>query len=118
MFSFQDQFSAATKSHFEAQMALINTLTSKAFEGVEKVIELNLNATKASMEEYAATAKQLSTVKDAQEFTTLAASQAQPTADKAVAYSRHLAGILASTQSEFTKAAEEQIAETSRKVSL
>ncbi|HEY4071543.1 MAG TPA: phasin family protein [Herbaspirillum sp.] len=118
MFSFQDQFSAATKSHFETQMALINTLTSKAFEGVEKVIELNLSATKASMEEYAATAKQFGAVKDPQEFTTLATSQAQPSADKAVAYSRHLAGILTSTQSEFAKAAEAQIAENSRKVSL
>jgi phasin family protein len=117
MFSFQDQFSAATKAHFDAQLELINTLTSKAFEGVEKVIDLNISATKASLEEYAATSKQFTGVKDAQEFTTLAASQAQPNADKAVAYSRHLAGILSSTQSEFTKAAEAQIAETSRKVS-
>ncbi|RXZ36176.1 phasin family protein [Oxalobacteraceae bacterium CAVE-383] len=117
MFSYQDQFSAATKAHFDAQLELINTLTAKAFEGVEKVIDLNISATKASLEEYAATSKQFTGVKDAQEFTTLAASQAQPNADKAVAYSRHLAGILSSTQSEFTKAAEAQIAETSRKVS-
>jgi phasin family protein len=117
MFSFQDQFSAATKSHFDSQIELMNTLTSKAFESMEKVIELNVNATKASLEEYAATAKQFSTIKDPQEFTTLATSQAQPNADKAVAYSRHLAGILSSTQSEFAKAAEAQIAETSRKVS-
>jgi phasin family protein len=117
MFSFQDQFSAATKAHFDAQLELITTLTAKAFEGVEKVIDLNISATKASMEELAATGKQFSGVKDPQEFTTLAASQAQPNADKAVAYSRHLASILSSTQSEFTKAAEAQIAETSRKVS-
>ena len=117
MFSFQDQFSAATKAHFDSQLELLNTLTTKAFEGVEKVIELNVSATKASLEEYAAASKQFTGAKDAQEFTTLAASQAQPNADKAIAYGRHLAGILSSTQSEFTKAAEAQIAETSRKVS-
>ncbi|MDB5774803.1 MAG: hypothetical protein JWP38_936 [Herbaspirillum sp.] len=117
MFSFQDQFSAASKAHFDAQVELINTLTSKAFEGIEKVIELNMSATKASLEEYATSSKQLAGAKDPQEFTSLAAAQAQPNAEKAVAYSRHLAGILSSTQSEFAKAAETQIAETSRKVS-
>lgn len=117
MFSFQDQFSAATKAHFDAQLELITTLTNKAFEGVEKVIELNVNATKATLEDYSATSKQVIGAKDAQELTSLAASQAQPNADKLVAYSRHLAGILSTTQSEFTKAAEAQIAETSRKVS-
>jgi phasin family protein len=117
MFSYQDQFSAATKAHFDSQIEMLNALTSKAFEGVEKIIDLNISATRASLEEFAATSKQFTGVKDAQEFATLAASQAQPNADKAVAYSRHLAGIMSSTQSEFTKAAEAQIAETSRKVS-
>jgi phasin family protein len=116
MFSFQDQFSAATKAHFDGQLQLFNTLTKEAFEGVKKVIELNVSATSASLEEMSAASQQFSGIKDPQEFTTLAASQAQPNADKAVAYSRHLAGILTSTQSEFAKAAEAQIAETSRKV--
>ncbi len=116
MFSYQDQFSAATKSYFQAQMDLINTITTKTFEGVEKIVELNLNAAKASLEESSATAKQFANVKDPQEFVAFASAQTQPTAEKALAYSRHLASILSATQSELTKAAEAQVAETSRKV--
>ncbi|GAA4020703.1 phasin family protein [Actimicrobium antarcticum] len=117
MFSFQDQFSAATKANFEAQLALITTLTSKAFEGVEKLVELNLTAVKSSLEESTVNAKQLMAAKDPQEFLALSTSQAKPSAEKALAYSRHVASIATSAQAEFTRAAEAQIAETSRKVS-
>jgi phasin family protein len=117
MFSFQDQFSAATKANFEAQVALMTTLTSKAFEGVEKLVELNLTAVKSTLEESTNNAKQLMAAKDPQEFMTLATSQAKPTAEKAQAYSRHVASIASEAQAELTRAAEAQIAETSRKVS-
>ncbi|WP_034301119.1 TIGR01841 family phasin [Herbaspirillum sp. RV1423] len=117
MFSYQDQFSAATKTHFQAQLDLINALTTKTFEGVEKIIELNLNAAKASLEESSAAAKQFAAIKDPQELLALAQSQAQPTAEKAAAYGRHLASILSAMQAELTKTAETQVAETSRKVS-
>jgi phasin family protein len=116
MFSFQEQFSAATKTQFEAQIAMITALTTKAFESVEKVIDLNMNVAKTSLEESAANVQQLLSAKDPQEFFSLTAAQAQPNAEKAVAYGRHLAGIASSAQSEFTKAAEAQIAETNRKV--
>jgi phasin family protein len=116
MFSYQDQFSAATKTHFQAQLDLINTITTKTFEGLEKIVELNLSATKASLEESAATAQQFASIKDPQELLALAQAQAQPTAEKAAAYGRHLASIVSATQAELTKATEAQVAETSRKV--
>jgi len=116
MFAIPEQFSAATKANFEAQLALITALTNKTFEGVEKIVDLNLNVAKASLEESNAAAKQFLTVKDPQEWMSLAAAQAQPNAEKALAYGRHLAGIASGVQAEFTKAAEAQIAETSRKV--
>ena len=116
MFSFQEQFSAATKSNFEAQIAMITALTSKTFESVEKIVDLNMTAVKASLEESTLAAKQLMTAKDPQEFFTLAASQAQPNSEKAIAYGRHLASIASSAQAEFTKAAEVQMAETKSKV--
>lgn len=117
MFPMSEQLSAATKSQIESQLAMFNALAAKAFDSMEKVIELNVNATKASIDETSATAKQLLAAKDPQEFFALSAAQAQPTAEKALAYGRHLASIASSTQAEFTKAAEAQIAENSRKVS-
>jgi phasin family protein len=116
MFSFQETLSAATKTNLESQLALITALTNKTFESFEKVIDLNLNVAKASLEESTANVQQLLAAKDAQEFFSLTAAQAQPSTEKAQAYVRHLQTIASSTQAEFTKAAEAQIAETNRKV--
>ncbi|HVK94073.1 MAG TPA: phasin family protein [Noviherbaspirillum sp.] len=117
MFNIPEQFSAVAKANLEAQLSVFTTLTSKAFESVEKMVDLNLNAAKASLEDSSIAAKQLLSAKDPQEFFSLTAAQAQPTAAKAIAYGRHLAGIATTAQAEFTRAAEEQIAETGRKVS-
>jgi phasin family protein len=116
MFSIPEQFSAATKTHFETQLSLLTTLTNKAFESVEKFVDLNMNVAKSSLEESTLAAKQLLSAKDPQEFFSLTAAQAKPNAEKVIAYSRNLASIASSTQAEFTKAAETQIAETNRKV--
>ena len=116
MFSIPEQFSAATKSQFEAQFAIMNSFASTAFDSVQKIVDLNLNVVKSSLQESGATAQQLITAKDPQEFFSLSSAQAQPNAEKALAYSRHLASIATSTQAEFAKTAETQIAETNRKV--
>ena len=116
MITIPEQFSAATKANFEAQFAIFAALTNKAVESAGKVVDLNISLAKASLEESAVVTKQLLATKDPQELFSLTAAQAQPNAEKALAYGRHLAGIAASTQAEFTKAAEAQIAETSRKV--
>jgi phasin family protein len=116
MFAIPEQFSNATKANFESQFAAFSSLTAKAFESMEKLVELNITAAKASLDESSAAARQLMSAKDPQEFFSLSAAQAQPTAEKAMSYGRQLASIAAGTQAEFTKAAESQIAETNRKV--
>jgi phasin family protein len=105
-----EQFAAAAKSNIEAQLAALTALTSKTFDSVEKIVELNLTAAKATLEDSNVTAKQLLSAKDPQEFISLSAAQAQPAAAKAIAYGRQLAGIASSAQAEFTRAAEEQLA--------
>jgi phasin family protein len=116
MFAIPEQFSNATKANFEAQFALLSTLTAKTFEGMEKLVELNVNAAKAALEESSAAARQLLSAKDPQEFLSLTTSQLKPRAEKAMAYSRQVAAIAAGTGAEFSKVAESQIAETNRKV--
>lgn len=116
MFTVPEQFSTATKANIDAQIALMTSLTGKAFEGIEKFVELNMTVARTSFEETTAAAKQLLGAKDAQEFFTLSSAHTQPNAEKAIAYGRHLANIASSTQAEFTQAAETQIAETNRKV--
>jgi phasin family protein len=116
MSTFQEQFSAATKTNLESQLALLTALTGKAFESVEKVIELNMNVAKAALEESTSNARQLLAAKDAQEFIALTSSQVQPNADKATSYSREVMTIVSGLQAEVTKAAENQIGEHSRKL--
>jgi len=111
-----EQFIASTKANLEAQFASLTSLNKKAFEGLEQLFALNVNAAKASLEEGTAAAKQLLNAKDPQEFFSLTAAQAQPSAEKALAYGRHLASITTATQQEFTKAVEAHIAETNTKV--
>ena len=116
MFTAPEQFSAATKANFDAQLAMMTALTGKVFEGVEKFVELNMTVVKTSIEESTATAKQLLSAKDPQEFFSLSTSQVQPTAEKALAYGRHLATIASSAQAEFSLVAETQMTETNHKV--
>lgn len=116
MYTVPEQFSSATKANLEAQMALLTSITGKAFENFEKLIDLNMNVAKTSFDESSVAAKQLLAAKDPQEFFKLSAEKAQPTAEKFVAYGRHLANIASSAQAELTKSAESQITETNRKV--
>jgi len=102
-----DQVAAANKANLETLFGL----TSKAFEGVEKLVELNLQVAKATLAESAENAKAALAVKDAQELLALQASLLQPSAEKAAAYSRHIYDIATATTSEFTKTAEAQLGE-------
>jgi phasin family protein len=102
-----DQFMAAHKANVETLFGL----TNKAFEGVEKLVELNLQVAKASLGEFAETTKAALSVKDAQELLALQSTLLQPAAEKAAAYSRHLYDIAAATNAEVTKVAEAKLAE-------
>ncbi|OWQ93456.1 Phasin (PHA-granule associated protein) [Roseateles aquatilis] len=107
-----EQLIAAQKSQLDALFGL----TSKAFEGVEKLVELNLQVARTALGEAAETAQSALSVKDAQELLALQASLLQPSAEKAVAYSRHLYDIASSTSSEFAKLAEAQVADAQVKL--
>jgi len=107
-----DQLMAAQKANVET----LFDLTNKAFEGVEKLVELNLQVARASLSEVAETTKAALSVKDAQELLALQASLLQPSAEKAASYSRHVYDILAGTQAEVTKATEGTMADVQKKM--
>lgn len=107
-----DQVMASHKANMETLLGL----TTKAFEGVEKIVELNMTASKAAMAEAGDHAKALLSVKDAQELMALQSSMFQPLAEKTAAYSRHLYEIASSSTAEFTKAVEGQAADVQKKI--
>ena len=106
-----EQLLAAQKANVETLFGL----TQKAFEGVEKLVELNVQVAKASLDEAAEHAQAVLSVKDAQELLALQAGLLQPSAEKAAAYSRHVYDIAAATNAEVGKVAEAQLAEAQRK---
>lgn len=106
-----EQLLAAQKANVETLFGL----TAKAFEGVEKLVELNMTASKAALTEAADTTQALLSVKDAQELLALQASLFQPLAEKTTAYSRHLYDIASSTGSEFGKTFEAQVTDAQKK---
>ena len=101
-----EQVVASHKANIETLFGL----TSKAFEGVEKIVELNLTASKAALSEVAGHTQSMLSVKDAQELLALQSGLFQPLAEKTAAYSRHLYDIASGTGGEFTKAFEAQAA--------
>lgn len=105
-----EQILAAHKANIETLFGL----TNKAFEGVEKLVELNVTASRAALNEAASHAQAVFGVKDAQELLALQAGLFQPLAEKAASYSRHLYDIAAGTGSELGKAVEVQAAEVQK----
>ena len=108
-----EQILAAHKANVETLFGL----TNKAFEGVEKLVELNLQVAKTALSEAADTTAAALSVKDAQELLSLQAALLQPTAEKAASYSRHIYDIASSTGAEVAKVAEGQFADAQKKFS-
>ena len=106
-----DQIMAVQKANVETLFGL----TTKAFEGVERLVELNVTASKAALDEAAVTAQSVMSVKDAQELLALQAALFQPLAEKTAAYSRHLYDISSSVGAEFGKTFEGQVADAQKK---
>jgi len=106
-----EQVMASHKANIETLIGL----TSKAFEGVEKIVALNLTASKAAMAEAGDNAKAVLSAKDAQELLALQSALMQPLAEKTAAYNRHLYDIATGSATEFTRAFEEQTGENQKK---
>ena len=102
-----EQLLAAQKANVETLFGL----TNKAFEGVEKLVELNLQVARTALGEAAENTAAALSVKDAQELVALQSGLLQPVAEKAAAYNRHVYDIAAATNAEVVKVAEAKIAE-------
>lgn len=111
MFTNPEQFASATKTLFELQMMTFNALTSKAVEGVEQVVALNMATAKNSVEGSMAAGKEISQAKDPKAAMAAAAAHAQPNVEGVVEYGSQLKVIIDDIHTEFTSAADAHIAE-------
>ncbi|MFT5644141.1 MAG: phasin family protein, partial [Janthinobacterium sp.] len=96
MFPVPEQFSAATKSQLEAQLKIINTFASGAFNSAEKIIAFNFGITKAALEKSSAAAQQMLATKDARELFKFDATRTQTDLASVLLYGQQMLGITAS----------------------
>ncbi|NHZ39074.1 phasin family protein [Massilia aquatica] len=97
MSNLPEQFSAARKAQLEAQLDAFRHFSGKAVENTEKLIALNLQTTRASVEKSTAAIQQLLTAKDPRDLFALTA-HSRDGFDTMLAYGRALFGIAGSAR--------------------
>ncbi|MDO9024776.1 TIGR01841 family phasin [Zwartia sp.] len=111
--------SAIPQQVLNSQKAAIEALVSiqgSVFGGFEKLVDLNLKAIKATLDDVSEKSQQVAGVKDAQEAVAMTSSLVQPNAEKAMAYSKHVYDIVAGVQADLAKLGEAQLAESQKHV--
>lgn len=102
--------SATPQSLLSSQKAAIDHLLAVQgtfFDGFEKLVDLNLKATKAALEDAAQKSQEATELKDAQELFAFTSAFVRP--DQAVAYGKDVYGIFSELQSRLSKLADEQL---------
>ncbi len=102
-----EQIVNTQKSNVETSFGLAGTF----FEGVQQLVELNVEATKSALSEAAQTAQAALSIKDPQGLVALQATLLQPATEKAAAYARGVYQITASTGAEVARVVEATTAE-------
>lgn len=80
------------------------------FGAFEKLVDLNLKVIRATIDEVAERSQQAIEVKDAQEALAFTSGLVQPSAEKALAYGKHVYDIVTGVQADLSKLTEEQMA--------
>jgi phasin family protein len=99
-----EQIAASQKAGLDAFFAL----TSKVFEGVEKLVALNLQVVKSTLAESQEKLTNAPGTTDPQQWITLQAGFTAPFAEKSLSYGRQLFDIASTTQAEVAQVAQTQ----------
>jgi len=105
-----EQFTAAQ----QANLAAATHMSKTVMNGFERLVELNMAASKAAFSETFTGLETLMAVKTPQDLMAVQASMGQPVYEKSVAYSRHLVDIATSTAAELSKTTEGKVAEAQK----
>jgi phasin family protein len=107
MYVTPEQIQAASKANVEAFLAVANA----QFAALEKLAGIQASAVKTAFEDSMANTRALLGAKDVQEFVSLQNSFAQPTLEKAIAYSKSVYEVATGANAELSKVAERRVAE-------
>lgn len=107
-----DQLVATQQSNLDA----VAGFSEKAFASLEKLVELNMAASKAILGESLSNLQALASAKDAQELLTLQSDMVKPLPEKVASYTRHLFDILSGAGTELATVLESSSAESQKTV--
>lgn len=113
MIKTNEQFAAANQAAIDSMLTVANISLANA----ERLAALNLNTARSFFADAVATLQTLSSVKDVQGLMALQSSLAQPTIEKAVAYSRSVYEILSESSGSMNQIIESQSAEIKKNFS-
>ncbi|HUH87162.1 MAG TPA: TIGR01841 family phasin [Pusillimonas sp.] len=112
--------SAIPQQIFATQKASLDNLLAVQgafFDGFEKLVDLNLKVMKATLDEAAQKSQEAIEVKDAQEAVAFSSALVQPSAEKSLAYGKHIYDIVSAVQGNISRLTEEQVAQAQRQFS-
>ncbi|MBC7444270.1 MAG: phasin family protein [Polaromonas sp.] len=107
-----DPLIATQKTHVQA----LAGLSEKAFSSFEKLVELNMAASRALLGESLAHLQTLGDIKDVQALLAFQSGLLQPLSDKAASYSRHLLDIVSGSRADFSEVFESTRAQSQKSV--
>ena len=110
MHNLAEQFIATNKANLQT----LEGLTSPAFASVEKLVELNMAASKVALEESFSHINALLGAKDVQELLSLQSDMVKPLTDRFSAHVQQVQSIASASGAEFTKAVEVKTAEVQK----
>jgi phasin family protein len=112
MYQAPEQLIALNKANLDVAMRFAGV----AMEGAERMFDLQIKAAKSVFADSIEGAKALAAVKDVQQFAALKENLAQPSMEKATAYAKSVYDVATSTQAEFGKLAEAQVADFNKQI--
>lgn len=101
------QFFITQQGGFDNLIAAQNHILS----GFEKLINLNIQLCKTSLDEIAAKSQQVAGLQDVQQAASFATDLAQPSAEKVFSYGKDVFAIVSDVQKEITQLTEKQISD-------
>jgi phasin family protein len=117
MFTNPEQFASATKTLFDLQVQTFNALASKAVQGVEQVVALNMSTARSALESTLATGREASQATDPKAAIDAVQARMQPGVSEAAAYGEQLRTIIGDIQKEFQQAADTHLVEAKNTLS-
>ncbi|MFZ6742088.1 TIGR01841 family phasin [Undibacterium sp. JH2W] len=95
-----EQLSSAAQNQLATQISVFQAWSQTAFGGLEKLIALNFNTAKQSLENANSVTRELFAVKQAQELLDVSRAHGQPQLEKLLSYGRELVSISRDTRAE------------------